>query len=207
MVESKKTAIKQNFGLELDSSWNDELLEVLDQACADFSSLFEGTAPLWLRGIQVLIDRTIKSGGLTNPGRVRLSPNRLTKWTIVHELAHAWDFSTGRALSRELKKRTHSWVNPLGMLKGILKNRFTDRELFWYHAGSAPPPCGIDKNFNAMEDFAESVTAYLYPEEASLKALRRKKPYNKYGYSHFHETPRGQFIREVIARAKENALD
>ena len=92
-------------------------------------------------------------------------------------------------------------------MRGLLKNRFPEIEFFWYHTGSPPPPCGIDKHFNAMEDFAESVTAYVYPEEASLKALRRKKPYNKYGYSHFHETPRGQFIHELIERSKENALD
>jgi hypothetical protein len=56
----------------------------------------------------------------------------------------------------------------------------------------------VDKNFNAIEDFAESVTAFLYPEEAAKRAAERGYPYEKWGYAHFHETPRGLFIQELF---------
>ena len=56
-------------------------------------------------------------------------------------------------------------------------------------------------NFNAMEDFAESVTAYVYPESAKQKAAIRNFPYANHGFEGFLDTRRGQFIKELISRS------
>lgn len=133
--------------------------------------------------------------GLTSKGLVRLNPRGLTEWTVVHELAHAWDASEGWHLSAALREYTHSraaW--------SLLRKWFPDSPLFWYRVGSPPPPCGAGRNFNAREDFAESITAFIFPNLASHKAAKRGLPYEKFGYSHFHYTPRGIFIHELIVQ-------
>ena len=127
-----------------------------------------------------------------------LNVNGLTSWTIAHELAHRWDASTGWVLSKRLRRDTHSGFlfRPLHILRPSWK-------IFWYRVGSLPPPCGVDKNFNAIEDFAESVTAFLYPEEAAKRAAERGYPYEKWGYGHFHDTPRGKIVGKLIVEAKK----
>ena len=39
-----------------------------------------------------------------------------------------------------------------------------------------------------------------HPEQAALRAAKNGRPYDRYGYSHFHDTPRGRFIRELIRK-------
>ncbi len=92
-----------------------------------------------------------------------------------------------------MRKATHSF-----WFSHWLHKRYPEDPRFWYHVGSPPAPCGVDKNFNAKEDFAEAVTAFLFPEEAYRKAVKRNFPYESHGYSHFHDTPRGKFIRSLI---------
>ena len=66
---------------------------------------------------------------------------------------------------------------------------------YWYDPGDGPPPCGIDSLFDRKEDFAESVTAYVYPGEAQRRAEKMNYPYTdanrNYSYSNFMDTPRG----------------
>ena len=126
-----------------------------------------------------------------------LNVNGLTTWTITHELAHGWDASTGWQFSKRMAKTTRS-----GLLFPRLHLWRPPWKLFWYHVGSPPPPCGVDRHFNAIEDFAESVTAYLYPEEAARRAADRGYPYEQWGYIHFGETPRGKFIRALFEKEK-----
>ena len=78
-------------------------------------------------------------------------------------------------------------------------------EAFWYNPGNGPPPCGIDANFNAKEDFAEAVAAYVYPEIAKIEASRRNNGYWSYSnldrgwnYSSYLDTPRGQYIHALM---------
>jgi len=60
----------------------------------------------------------------------------------------------------------------------------------------------VDANFNALEDFAESIAAHIYPEEAGRRASDRYWPYNDtrrgYSYSSFGETPRGSFVSALM---------
>ncbi len=135
----------------------------------------------------------IKELGLTSKGLVRLNPKHVTEWTIVHELAHAWDAANNWLISDIMRKETHS-----GFHFKWLHNIYRDRKQFWYHVGSPPAPCGIDKNFNAKEDFAESLTAYIFPDEARRRASRRGYSYEFNGFIHFHDTPRGQFIHSLL---------
>jgi hypothetical protein len=200
MVEYKVGLIEERYGLRLSPLWTTDLLMLLDKSCADVTGIFSGVIPEWMKGLQVSLE-AIQAGGLTSPGLVRLRPNNLTRWTIVHELAHAWDFYTARRLSLGLKKFTRSRNAPLG-----LHLIFPKKKAFWYRVGSPPAPCGTDGNFNAMEDFAESVTAYVYPLEASRRATKRGMPYSDYDYKTFHETPRGVFIRSLVENNNQNAL-
>lgn len=130
--------------------------------------------------------------------KIYLNPINLTEWTVTHELAHALDAAYGWQLSQRMKAYTGSGFlcKPLHYARPLWKS-------FWYRAGSPPPPCGIDKNFNSLEDFAETVTAFIFPEEAKKRAEARGYPYEKWGYTHFQDTPRGQFFKGLMEQEKQ----
>ncbi len=146
----------------------------------------------WVGAVRYVYE-DIKELGLTSKGLVRLNPKYITEWTVVHELAHAWDAANNWLISDLLRRETHSGFHFLW-----LHQRYRERKQFWYHVGSPPAPCGVDKNFTAKEDFAESVTAYLFPAEARRKASKRGYSYEFNGYIHFHDTPRGKFIHSLF---------
>ena len=75
-----------------------------------------------------------------------------------------------------------------------------------YDPGMWPPPAGIDMNFNALEDFAESVTAFVYPGEAKGKAEIRRVTYLEYGYTNYYQTPRARYIAKLLGRTTECRL-
>ena len=110
------------------------------------------------------------------PYQVCLNTNGLTEWTIVHELGHALDASRDWQLSRRMKRELGS-----GFPFKPLHKLYPKWKLLWYHVGSPPPPCGVDKNFNQLEDFAETVTAYIFPDKAKQKAETRGYPYGEVG--------------------------
>ena len=200
MVNTQEKKLMDEFGLTLDHNWPEDVLSLFDEACSDLVNALGGIAPHWMRGLKVRLE-AMKPLGLTGLGLMRLNPRGLTRWTIVHELAHAWDFSTGTQLSRHLQRVTHS----NGIL-ALLKRRSPANPRFWYHIGSPPPPCGTDGNFNRMEDFAESVAAFVYPDLAKEKAAKRGLPYAIYGYDNFLETTRGKFISGLANTNKKNTL-
>ncbi len=146
----------------------------------------------WVESVRYTFE-DIKELGLTSKGLVRLNPKYITEWTVVHELAHAWDAANNWLISDLLRRDTHS-----GFRFHWLHLRYRERKQFWYHIGSPPAPCGVDKNFNAKEDFAESVTAYLFPDEARRRASKRGFSYEFNGFIHFHDTPRGKFIHSLF---------
>lgn len=133
--------------------------------------------------------------------QIHFNPVNLTEWTVTHELAHSLDSARGWRLSKMMREHTGS-----GFPCKVLHLARPKWKLFWYRAGSPPPPCGIDKNFNSVEDFAETVTAYIFPEEAYRRAEARGYPYEKWGYGHFHTTPRGRFLANLIAAENQTAL-
>lgn len=132
--------------------------------------------------------------------RINFNSIRLTEWTIVHELGHALDASYGWQLSKRMRAETGS-----GFPIKILHKAFPRWKVFWYRVGSPPPPCGVNAKFNSIEDFAETVTAFIFPEKAKEKAAARGFNYEKYGYTHFHETPRGRFFQKLLDEHKKEA--
>jgi hypothetical protein len=165
--------------------------------CSSISKLQQAFEPPvlpfdWVCAVKYKFE-DIKELGLTSKGLVRLNPRYITEWTVVHELAHAWDAANNWLISDIMRKETHS-----GFWFQWLHAKYREKKLFWYHVGSPPAPCGVDKNFNAKEDFAEAVTAYLFPDEAHRKASKRGYSYEFNGFIHFHDTPRGKFIHSLF---------
>lgn len=116
-------------------------------------------------------------GGEALSHRVSLSTKRRTSaWTVVHELAHAWDANQGWQLSVALEKYTGGYTSPvLSFVKKILgksdsglwksenspgrHGRLPGCNAAGYFYGDKPS--GSDWNFNRVEDFAESVAMYV----------------------------------------------
>lgn len=184
----------ERYGIHADGVWTQDALQVLDES----SFLFFGLAPKnyalwsWAENLSVRLE-PMQSAGLTSKNLIRLNPSYLTNWTVIHELAHAWDAAWGWRLSAWFARQTGSRFS-----YSLIHRLFPESEMFWYSAGSPPPPCGRDAHFNRLEDFAESISAFLYPEEAKKRAEQRGWGYERFGYSHFHETPRGKLIRQLI---------
>ena len=148
----------------------------------------------WVSGVRYYFEN-IPQRGLTSKGWVKLNPNGMTEWTVLHELAHAWDAAHDWQISKGMSKATHS-----GFFSKRLHRLFPTNPRFWYRVGMPPAPCGIDKNFNEKEDFAEAVTAYLFPDDAHKKASKRNASYEFNGFIHFHDTPRGRYIRKLFGK-------
>lgn len=187
-----ESTVRTNFHLDIRDGWPADLLTILNDACVDLVAVFGGVVPAWMHGMKVRVEEMAPLG-LTSVGLVRLNPVSPSKWTVVHEFGHAWDFSSGRRNSLRMQWRTgsHGLLYPLRKL-------YPDNPAYWYHPGSPPPPCGTDRNFTYMEDFAESVAAYVYPERAKQKAAGRNYPYSNYSIDNFLDTTRGQFIKELV---------
>jgi hypothetical protein len=138
------------------------------------------------------------SGNFGEAHNVTLS--YVSPWTVVHELAHAWDGAHGWKLSRDMRAALGA-----GFRHPILHYFYPDDPNYWYDPGNGPPPCGVDARFNALEDFAESVTAYVYPDAAKEAANSRNDGYWSYinsdkgwNYANFLDTPRGQYILALM---------
>src|SRR6185436_13860041 len=89
-------------------------------------------------------------------------------WRVTHELAHAWDANHGWKLSNELKQKTGGGFSLSGIV-GYWFKRCDPTQPgcnHWGYRYGGPPPKGADGGFDQREDFAESVTAYIYPAQA-----------------------------------------
>ena len=141
--------------------------------------------------------KAMRHGGLGKAHRITLNADGFTYWTVVHELAHAWDGAHSWRLSKEMQKAMGAgFSHPVRRL--LAPNNPTN----WYDPGQGPPPCGVDANFNHREDFAEAVTAYVYPQMAAYRATASGWPYGDasrgYNYPDFGSTPRGQHIQALM---------
>ena len=153
-----------------------------------------------LQGVDIRLCRT-RYGGYGQAHGIALNRDGFEAWTVVHELAHAWDGVNGWKLSARMRDsmgagRCKWWYGIAHLLRPA-------DERYWYYPGKSPPPCGIDANFNAKEDFAEAVTASVYPEEAARRAAARGWPYadpvRGYSCASFDGTPRAAFVRELLS--------
>ena len=116
-------------------------------------------------------------GGEALLHRVSLSTKgTFSSWTVVHELAHAWDANHGWKLARLLEKYTGGYTSPVlslaKRLAGLSDSGFLNQEDKPGRHGRRPgcnaagyfygdKPSGSNWKFNRIEDFAESVAMYL----------------------------------------------
>lgn len=143
------------------------------------------------------------------------------QWTVVHEIAHAWDHAHNSRLSKGLEEYTGGFTSlskPYGFQQWCLSydpyNELPGCNDAGYFYGGIPPVTS-DINFNRAEDFAESVAAYVFPNEAKAEVLNQLKIYeqrflgqpdlysiyysNLY-YDNFRTTSRGRYIANLIKR-------
>ena len=194
MANRLSEQVTKKFGLKPTGIWEEKSLLVVEQACQDFCEAFHLGLPIhlcWMQKLEVRLEQIIY-GGLTCRGLIKLNPDGLNPWTVVHEIGHAWDDASFCLFSLQMSCATRS-SGPFPLLHYLDP---ADKR-FWYRVGSPPPPCGVDQNFNRFEDFAEAVAAYVYPKEAFQRAIARGYPYGQYGYNHFRQTPRGRFIARL----------
>lgn len=157
--------------------------------------------PLISKALDIRLDDK-KGNNFQAPHLMHLNPRGLTEWTVTHELSHALDAAFHWQLSHQMREATRS-----GFLSKAIHFTYPNWRFFWYRVGSPPPPCGVDKKFNSLEDFAEALTAFIYPDMAKRKAEARGYPYEKWGYTHFQETPRGRYIQSLLeSSGNQNAL-
>ncbi len=192
LVRVKGSALEHKFFIQgqVDSRVEDMLMRTIDQFYSITGELVQRLGIPKVYSIHL----DAKGGNNYSRGdRLNLNTSNLTEWTVTHELAHALDAAHNWKLSQQMRAHTGS-----GFSFKALHYARPGWKLFWYRVGSPPPPCGIDKNFNSLEDFAETVTGYIYPDEAKRRAEMRGYPYEKWGFTHFHDTPRGLYLKNLV---------
>ncbi|MBE9508619.1 MAG: hypothetical protein IMY86_11285 [Chloroflexi bacterium] len=192
-----------------DKYWSVEELRLLQEAVTDLANAMGGAGE-FTRNIGSITIRQVetKYRGLASKRGIKFTASSVSfdKWTVVHELGHVWDAKSGWRLSRTLQAYTGGRTNWLARL--IKKwRRQCDEDCRWpgcnrfgyFYAGT--PPAGSDRNFNRKEDFAESVTAYVYPTVAQSR-VERFKDDDDYGdllyYSDYMQTKRWAFVDGLV---------
>jgi RHS repeat-associated protein len=124
-------------------------------------------------------------------------------WSAVHELGHNWDSNFNGQLSDGLVAFTGGVTNPNNNLYCTSPNDTKQRlpgcnDAGYYYGGT--PAAGAGKAFNKLEDFAESVTAYVYPNEAQSKVqgYLNDPDYGFLYYDDFRTQPRWVYIHALI---------
>ncbi len=159
-----------------EGSWDLSDLEAVQRAVQDLSTKMGGRASFVARVTPVSISRvrgshTVKINGEERPVRgdaldaswwpvtyIRLfnecfEPGRPAEWTVVHELAHAWDFRWGEMGSE--------WIKAVALTTRARRpSRYAET--------------------NDMEHWAEVVKAWVYPESISTNPRMLHPLYYRY---------------------------
>lgn len=222
------------WNIHLAGCWTEGEVKRVFQIFQSLSTLVGGSnLPMLFNYQTTTIHHSQRSGrvGRTSNDDIFLDED-WTYWTFAHELGHRWNnawsrqpeeilrdaFGAGKwewlKLSlRRLEKLFRKILERLGF-----KCRL-DWQALWYHPGQAPPPCGVDRNFNASEDLAETFAAAIFPKDAIQRArnasnrnkkLKRSSISWDWGetYHEFHSSPRGKLILSLLREltSEENAL-
>ena len=67
-----------------------------------------------------------------------------------------------------------------------------------YEYGPWPPPKGADEHFNRLEDFAESVTTFVYPGEAQQFIRENYTNIPEFRYENYYRTPRAVYVAGLL---------
>ena len=207
--------------ISLDGDWSDDEIRRIWQV---FHRLADQADALTIP--QIFNDQATKFFHSGMPGRAgRTKGDEVyldddwTDWTLAHELGHRWNNawekqpeqwlrkSLGAGRWEWLKRKLRSfekWLRKTAQKLDL--NWKIDWQALWYHPGKAPPPCGVDRNFNASEDLAESFAATIFPEDAKQRASNAARRLTKFtdqwdwgrNYQNFWLTPRGQLTSRFI---------
>ncbi len=192
-----------------DGFWSLQEIHILQQAVADLARAMGGAA----RFVHHLGSITISQIEMTSRGRAQKGLAKFTAaevsfdaWTIVHEFGHIWDANFDWRLSIALERYTGGRTfGPAKKVKEWLnkcdeeQRRPGCNKLGYFYSGT--PPAGADRNFNRREDFAESVAAYVYPEQAQKKVERyRDHPLYRplLYYADYTQTARWAFVDGLV---------
>ena len=150
--------------------------------------------------------------------------NDWTDWTLAHELGHRWNNAWNRQPEQRLRRAVQAgkfeWLkHSLRLLTKWLESRLRDLgiksrldwQALWYKPGKSPPPCGLDRNFNASEDLAESFAGIIFPAQIKERAKRAAARLNKsrtdwdWGQkvASFTETARGETVLKTLRKPQD----
>lgn len=207
--------------VQLEGQWTEEEIQRIHGIFQKLVRLTgdEGIERLFNNEVTIL-HRSGRPGivGRTKGAHIYLD-NEWTDWTMAHELGHRWNNAWKKEPERFLRKtlqagrlewlknllrRLEKWLN--SMMQSLGGKQRLDWKALWYNPGGAPPPCGVDRNFNSSEDLAESFAASIFPEDAKQRANKAAKRLADLGdewdwgqnFDIFHATPRGKVTLLMI---------
>jgi hypothetical protein len=177
--ETKKQLARLKVKIAQPDQWSARNLNSLNKSVMLFANEMGGISGFakQIGGLTVERSDIGEHLGLAYRGRIQLSSrDSISTWSVIHELAHAWDAKNGWNLSLELEKYTGGLTSPLlsSFRKFIpgqwdagkngpeqkpgLYGRKPGANLAGYFYGDKPS--GSNWQFNRKEDFAESVVMY-----------------------------------------------
>ncbi len=204
-----------------DGLWTLGELKALKRGTIDLANAMGGLNKFIFNigGVTVLKAATVDPGAAAASALHRIKVNsrlddELNSWSAVHELAHVWDINSGNRFSAALAEITGSFTDPYH--KPIkcdidpnnprrLKRFRGCNDAGYYYGGTPPAGAGVD--FNILEDFAESVATYVYPDKAQqkLKDLKFKGDpnYDFLYYDDYRKQPRWTYIYALMHSAAD----
>jgi len=212
--------------VQLDGEWSQQEVARLYQVFQRLSQESGGRAiPVLFNGQITVLHHSSRPGrvGRTQGADIYLD-NDWTDWTFAHELGHRWNNAWRRQPERLLRqtvragtfewfkrglRRFEKWLERI--LKRLGFNGRLDWRALWYHPGNALPPCGVDRNFNASEDLAESFAATIFQKDAQKRARNAFERIGQFAdrwnwpkhFPQFSATPRGQSIKLLFNQLPE----
>jgi len=171
-------------------SWQLAELETVLNGVSDFARLMGGAQQFRdnLGGVQFMRQAMSAPGQATahkvwlkSIGSGGFSGQWEGTWTVVHELAHAWDAVNNWQFSKDLEDYTGG--------------KTTRRH--GYNYGGIPPK-GADANFTREEDWAESVATFVYPRTAQAFIQTYYPNTPDFQYSNYYTLPRADFVAQQV---------
>lgn len=221
-AQIKMAQLKANYQVEVLADWNDgeegwkpgtwtkTELEKLSNTIALMADCIGGPDRFirHLGGVTFKKEDIGSHGGEALAHLVRLSiKGSFSAWTVVHELAHAWDANYGWRLSRLLEKSTRGYTSPLlatmirvaglsdsGRFRPENRPGRYGRKPGCNRAGYfyGDKPSGSNWSFNRKEDFAESVAMYMGWERGNDLSEHARKRILRYQLKNGDKDPFNQ---------------
>jgi hypothetical protein len=188
-------------------SWKRAELDKLHDTIALMANLMGGGEKFsrQLGGVTVRKEDIGSHGGEALAHLVRFPlKGTFSAWTVVHELAHAWDANHSWRLSRLLEKYTRGFTNPLlstairfagladsGRFRPENRPGRYGRRPGCNRAGYfyGDKPSGSNWSFNRKEDFAESVAMYVGWERGNELSEHARKRIIRYQLKNGEKDP------------------